>query len=489
MTAELGRRIVQPILSSTRCFKRVYSDGIKGSNLKIAVVGSGPAGFYTAYRAMTLLPGCKVDLYESFPIPFGLARFGVAPDHPEVKNCQEKFEEVARSPNFRFVGNVKVGEDVSLNALTENYNSLVFAYGASIDRELGIPGENLDGVYSAKDFVGWYNGFPQCFNLNPLLSDSENAVIIGQGNVALDVARILLTPVDDLRKTDISEHALEQLSRSRVKNVKIVGRRGLLQSAFTNKEVRELFSLKNCSFVPLEDKYIRDYRKDLSSLKRQSKRLVDLIDKYTKPDSMPLPKKWSLEYLKSPLEFLPSNKNSSRVGSTIFEENILTEDKITGSFRALGSGSTVTMDSDIALRSIGYKSTPLTGFSDIGVQFNDKRGILVNEAGRVCGGSELKPIPGFYTAGWLKNGPTGVIAFTMGDSFDTAENLVQDYNLGILDLSPKLGFDGIKNAIKSRVVSWEDWEKIDKFEKANGAKLGKPREKFISTEQMLNVLG
>jgi adrenodoxin-NADP+ reductase len=196
---------------------------------RVAVIGSGPAGFYTAYRLMNKVENAVVDMYEQLPVPYGLVRFGVAPDHPEVKNCQEKFEEVAESPRFNYIGNVRVGHDVQLASLKPHYDAILFSYGASEDRKLGIPGEDLPGVFSARELVGWYNGLPQFQHLAPDLQAGEDAVIIGQGNVALDVARILLTPPDDLMHTDITEQALEFLRKSKVKNVKVVGRRGPLQ--------------------------------------------------------------------------------------------------------------------------------------------------------------------------------------------------------------------------------------------------------------------
>lgn len=196
---------------------------------RAAIVGSGPAGFYTAYRVMQRIEGSVIDMYEHLPVPFGLARYGVAPDHPEVKNCQEKFEEVAESSRFNFIGNVDVGHQIPLLALSSHYDAVVFAYGSSKDNKLGIPGEHLNGVYSARQFVGWYNGLPEFADLNPRLDHGDQAVVIGQGNVALDVARVLLAPLDQLRGTDMAQHALEALSRSRIKSVRVVGRRGPMQ--------------------------------------------------------------------------------------------------------------------------------------------------------------------------------------------------------------------------------------------------------------------
>ena len=197
--------------------------------LRIAIIGSGPAGFYTAHRLLQKVPDAVIDMYEQLPVPYGLVRFGVAPDHPEVKNCQDTFEEVAQSPRFNYIGNIRVGHDIELAKLKPHYDAMLFSYGADEDRRLGIPGEDLEGVLSARAFVGWYNGLPQFQGLKPDLLSGEHAVIVGQGNVALDVARILLAPLDHLRKTDITEQAIQALSESKVKHVRVVGRRGPLQ--------------------------------------------------------------------------------------------------------------------------------------------------------------------------------------------------------------------------------------------------------------------
>lgn len=197
--------------------------------LRIAIIGSGPAGFYTAHRLLQKVQDAVIDMYEQLPVPYGLVRFGVAPDHPEVKNCQDTFEEVAQSPRFNYIGNVRVGHDIELAKLKPHYDAMLFSYGADEDRRLGIPGEDLKGVFSARAFVGWYNGLPQFQNLKPDLQSGEHAVVVGQGNVALDVARILLAPLDHLKRTDITEQAIQALSESRIKHVRVVGRRGPLQ--------------------------------------------------------------------------------------------------------------------------------------------------------------------------------------------------------------------------------------------------------------------
>nr|CAE85524.1 related to NADPH:adrenodoxin oxidoreductase precursor, mitochondrial [Neurospora crassa] len=380
--------------------------------LRVAVIGSGPAGFYTTYKLMAKIQGTKVDMYESLPVPFGL-------------NCQEKFEEVASSPDFRFIGNVSVGTKsdhpdgltVPLASLFRHYNAIIFAYGAAQDRKLGIPGEDqLKGVYSAREFVGWYNGLPQHANLNPDLTQGEEAVVIGQGNVALDVARMLLEDVDVLRKTDIAAHALETLSQSRVKRVHVVGRRGPMQAAFTIKEVRELMKLSNVSFHPVDTSLLPP---DLKSLPRAPRRLMEMLAKGTTAISQSpseTAKSWSLDFCLTPKAFSPSSSSSTptstQLASTTFERTTLSPSPFDPNAYALPTGETLTLPSSIAFRSIGYKSTPLPEFSDINIPFDERRGIISNDGrGRVqheerTRGAEMShgSFPGLYCAGWVKTG-------------------------------------------------------------------------------------
>jgi adrenodoxin-NADP+ reductase len=515
----------------------------------MAVIGSGPAGFYTAYRVMSRVQGAKVDMYEQLPVPFGLVRFGVAPDHPEVKvrlsfstrlkdillkpcvqNCQEKFEEVASSPDFTFVGNASIGHPsthpggvtIPLQTLLRNYDGVVFAYGASRDKTLGIPGESLKGIYSAREFVGWYNGLPEFTDLAPDLTQGEDAVLIGQGNVALDVARMLLEDVDRLRKTDITEHALETLSRSRIKRVHVVGRRGpmqvraskietrsldrisgidLVQAAFTIKEIRELMKLPDVAFNSFDASLIPD---DVKKLPRAQKRLMEILLKGSPTDSTQAAKSWFLDFCLSPKAFNSSSGDPSRVASTQFEKTQLSSPFDTSAFTT-GTGEMVDIPSSVVFRSIGYKSVALDGFSDLGVPFYDKRGIIQNDGqGRVQhearsydGAMGVSHFPGLYCAGWVKRGPTGVIASTMIDAFATADAIAQDWaakapflNEGSRD-HEAAGWDAVKTQVdshKARIVTWEEWQKIDRVEKERGQKAGKEREKFTRTADMLAVV-
>ncbi|TWU75581.1 NADPH-adrenodoxin reductase [Metarhizium rileyi] len=458
---------------------------------------------------MSKLPNAYVDMYESLPVPFGLVRHGVAPDHPEVKNCQEKFENIASSPRFRFIGNVSVGSSsraneqggVKLRTLMHHYDSVLFAYGASEDKKLGIPGEStLKGIYSARQFVGWYNGLPECSDLDPTLLNAQEVVIIGQGNVALDVARILLEDKDVLKKTDITEYALAKLSQSRVKRVHVVGRRGPVQAAFTIKEVRELMKLPSVAFLPVDRSLIP---MDLHSLPRASKRLMGVILKGSEVRHEETAKSWSLDNCLSPRRFLGDRESPQDVARTEFNITKLT-DTFNPSSEAIQTDQILQLPSEIVFRSVGYKSVALPEFAAMGIQFDESRGIVKNDGlGRVTQSlaadqhmSISRHVPGLYCAGWVKRGPTGVIASTMQDAFITAEAIVQDWVSGAKFLRPKgstaaQGWDGVRqdsNSHLERRVSWDQWLQIDRAEKQGGKRLGKEREKFTNIQDMLAII-
>ncbi|KAK6346866.1 NADPH-adrenodoxin reductase [Orbilia brochopaga] len=463
---------------------------------RLAIIGAGPSGFYAAYRVQSKLPTAKIDMYEALPVPFGLVRFGVAPDHPEVKFCINKFDEVARHPNFTFIGNTPIGSDAGrlpFPALLPHYDAILLSYGASEDKKLGIEGEDkLSGIHSARAFVGWYNGLPEHRDLNPdLASGDGKAVIIGQGNVALDVARILLTDVDELRKTDITEYALEALSRSKIKEVEVVGRRGPLQVAFTIKEVRELMRLAAVGFKPIDPTLIS---RPLEDLPRPQKRLLETV--ITGSKQYPDLKNWGLSFFSSPRKFLSSSAAPSKLSHIRFENTEPDPDSINE--RVRGTGVTKDVYASLAFRSIGYRSQPLQGMVEAGVPFDRRRGIISNSLGRVVkpapGGGEMQ-VPGLYTTGWVRRGPTGVIASTMIDAFDAGDNIVNDWRTGVEFLGKnrknKAGWDAVKVQHQKRgikAVHWNDWDKIDEAEKQRGQKVGKEREKFGTVDEMLAVL-
>ncbi|KAI0098197.1 hypothetical protein GGR51DRAFT_552619 [Nemania sp. FL0031] len=472
-----------------------------GRPFRVAIVGSGPAGFYTASRIISRMDRAKVDMFEALPVPYGLVRFGVAPDHPEVKNCRDKFEEVASSPNFTFIGNVAIGNQgnhfqgctIPLASLMRHYDAVVFAYGASKDKKLGIPNESkLKGIYSAREFVGWYNGLPEFADLAPDLTQGDEAVIIGQGNVALDVARMMLENVDVLRKSDITEAAIETLSKSRIKRVHIVGRRGPMQAAFTIKEARELMKLQGVSFHPIDMKLLPP---KLSELSRAPRRLMELLVKGSTSHPEHSTKSWSLDFCLSPTGF--NGTPDGQVKSTTFERTSL-QSRTDPASSVKRIGEKLQIPSSVVFRSIGYKSVALPGFTEAGILFDDEKGVIQNDGfGRVLqadGNSEggTVPLPGVYCAGWVKRGPTGVIASTMQDAFITADAIALDRMVGdsFIDSEKNHGWEALRTEVdkdKCRVIQWEDWKKIDKAERERGLVMGKEREKFTSISDMLGA--
>ncbi|XP_032097663.1 NADPH:adrenodoxin oxidoreductase, mitochondrial isoform X12 [Sapajus apella] len=452
---------------------------------QICVVGSGPAGFYTAQHLLKQHPQAHVDIYEKQPVPFGLVRFGVAPDHPEVKNVINTFTQTAHSGRCAFWGNVEVGRDVTVPELREAYHAVVLSYGAEDHRALEIPGEELPGVCSARAFVGWYNGLPENQELKPDLS-CDTAVILGQGNVALDVARILLTPPEHLEKTDITKAALGVLRQSQVKTVWLVGRRGPLQVAFTIKELREMIQLPGTrpildpvDFLGLQDR--------LKEVPRPRKRLMELLlrtamEKPGREEAAhwaSASRAWGLRFFRSPQQVLPSPDGRGAAGVRLAVTRL---EGVGEATRAVPTGVMEDLPCGLVLSSIGYKSRPI----DPSVPFDSKLGVIPNVEGRVT------DVPGLYCSGWVKRGPTGVIATTMTDSFLTGQTLLQDLKAGLLPSGPRPGSAAIQALLSSRgvqPVSFSDWEKLDAEEVARGQSTGKPREKLVDPQEMLCLLG
>ncbi|XP_060849672.1 NADPH:adrenodoxin oxidoreductase, mitochondrial [Rhopalosiphum padi] len=427
----------------------------------VGIIGAGPAGFYCAQQLLKKIPSCQIDIYERLPVPFGLVRYGVAPDHPEVKNVINTFTKTASNENVRFIGNVSLGSDISLAQLKHSYNAVVLAYGADEDKKLNIPGENLSNVISATKFIGWYNGLPADKNIK-LDLNVEHAVIVGQGNVALDVARILLTPVDKLRKTDITEYSLETLTQSKVKKITLIGRRGPLQVAFTIKELREMLKLPGVSTNFYEDQ-INDIDKIISDLPRPRKRLIQLMyDASQKTEVQD--KLFDLLFLRTPI---------SIIGTTTIEGIKLAVNHLEGE-NAVVTDEKYTLKCDIAFRSIGYRSVQ----ADPDVPFDNIS-------------STVPQSIGVYSVGWLSSGPVGVILSTMSNAFQAASLIGQHFDKGLLS-EQKPGYNYISKILENKgiiTVDWNGWTKIDKVEVERGIKHGKPREKIVDVDEMLQIGG
>ncbi|XP_062136565.1 NADPH:adrenodoxin oxidoreductase, mitochondrial [Drosophila sulfurigaster albostrigata] len=466
-----------------RQFFNVYNNSFSTSAIKsqsvqqvaqpkrICIVGAGPAGFYAAQYLLKQLSDCSVDIVEKLPVPFGLVRFGVAPDHPEVKNVINTFTKTAENPRLRFFGNVTLGTDVTLQELRERYHAVLLTYGADQDRELELHNEQQAHVISARKFVAWYNGLPGAEQLQPDLS-GRDVTIVGQGNVAVDVARMLLSPIDNLKVTDTTEYALEALANSKVERVHLVGRRGPLQAAFTIKELREMLKLPQVE-TRWRPEDFTGVDAQLDKLQRPRKRLTELMLKslgeQSNRQSGDISKQFLPIFLRAPKAIV---EREMEFAITEVQEN-----------SAVATSATEKLPADLILRSIGYKSS----CADAGINFDARRGQVCNEQGRVLQDKETKQTaPGLYVAGWLGTGPTGVILTTMNGAFAVAKTICDDIAANAFDTtSLKPGFDPSNKPI----VTWEGWQRIDKHETEAGKAKGKPREKIVSIPEMLRIAG
>jgi ferredoxin/flavodoxin---NADP+ reductase len=447
--------------------------------LRIAIVGSGPSAFYAAEGLFKSGRAVQVDMLERLPAPYGLVRHGVAPDHQKLKEPIRVYEGIARDPGFRLFGNVTVGTDVGVEHLKAAYHAVLFCCGAETDRRLGIPGEDLPGSHTATEFVGWYNAHPDYRDRQFDLTQ-DVAVIIGQGNVAIDVARILAKTVDELRHTDIAEHALDSLAASRIREIHLIGRRGPAQAKFTTKEFRELGELADCEPVVAAGDLDLN-RESLAELEQRAgavaKKNLDVLKGFATRAARGARRRVFLRFLLSPVEL----RGSGRVEQVLLERNRLEG----GPFQqvARGSGEQVIQPAGLLFRSIGYRGVAIPG-----VPFDARQGVFPNKAGRILDEAGV-PILGLYASGWIKRGPTGIIGTNRADSLATLQSLLADVDS--LDTGPKPGADGVPALTSARglqLVAFEDWLVIDRAEVERGAAKGKPREKFTRREEMLGLL-
>lgn len=463
-------------------------------DLHVCIVGSGPAGFYTADKLLKSSDEINIDMLERLPMPFGLVRSGVAPDHPETKIVTNQFTKIASSPRLSFFGNVHVGKDIALQELRHLYDVIVLAYGAESDNILGVPGENLPGVFSAREFVWWYNAHPDCVNLPVDLQSTDTAVVLGQGNVAIDVARILLRPVHDLLTTDIAQHALSALLSSKIKKVYLVGRRGPAQIACTAKELRELLGIKEVEvIVQPSDLVTTSQDEEEMKASRIRRRVYDLLCKAAQPKaSVPnlgSNKELHFVFYRQPAKLL-ALENGQGVAGVQLEKTVLQVETGSGQQRAIGTGVFEDLSSGLVLKSVGYKSIPLEGLS-----FDNQKGVVPNVHGRV-----LKvPIhmdnptfePGLYVVGWLKRGPTGIIGTNLICADEVVASISEDAKSGTLPKDPPhTGNAGLQELLLERgihFVSFPNWQQINTFEIAEGSKKGKPREKLTSLPETLKA--
>lgn len=452
--------------------------GSEQNPLRVAVVGSGPSGFYATEALLRAEPKVLVDMFERLPSPFGLVRSGVAPDHPKLKQAISVYEQIAESTEFSFLGNVTIGQDISVAELRECYHAVVFTCGAETDRRLGIPGEYLSGSHAATEFVGWYNGHPDYRDLSFDLSQ-DTAVVIGQGNVAVDVCRVLAKTVDELKHSDIAQHALEVLADSRIRDIYMIGRRGPAQAKFTHQELRELGDLAECEPVVDADELELNpaSREELADRRNRANiKSYEVLQQFASRPPPTRRRRCHIQFLRSPVEL---------IGDVSLERVVLEMNRLEGEPSrqvARPTGDRVEIACSVLFRSIGYRGVPMPG-----VPFDERRGVFPNKDGRILDGDAV--VSGLYVAGWIKRGPTGIIGTNRADSVATVQALLED--LPKLDGNAKPGSERLARVLADRgvrVVSYADWQKINAAEVKRGEAVGKPREKFTRVEEMLTVL-
>jgi ferredoxin/flavodoxin---NADP+ reductase len=452
------------------------------SPVRIAVVGAGPAGFYAAGHLLKDSAGrIEVDMIERLPTPWGLVRSGVAPDHPKIKSVTRVYEKTAAHPRFRYFGNVELGRHVSREELRAHYHAILYATGAPADRPLQIPGEALAGSWAATDFVGWYNGHPDHPDLEFDLS-CERAVVIGNGNVALDVARMLLVPHEALARTDIADHALHALERSAIREVLVAGRRGPAQAAFTNPELLELEELTGAEVVVDPAELDRALAVPDPTAGRTAETNVRILRDYAARAGAGAGarRRIVLRFLLSPLELLPGE--GGRVGAVRFVRNELTAAP-GGRLRAEPTGELETIPAGLVLRAIGYRGVALPG-----VPFDERGAVIHNEHGRVLG--PAGPLPGEYAVGWIKRGPTGVIGTNKKDAQETVDAVLEDLAAGLLPEPSAPSPAELLRTLRARqpeLVTYAGWSEIDRHERARGESAGRPRVKLTRIEELLRA--
>jgi ferredoxin--NADP+ reductase len=460
--------------------------GTQDNPLRVAIVGSGPAGFYAAGHLVKNKANpdlvIQVDMYDRLPTPWGLVRAGVAPDHPNIKAVSRVYEKTAAHPEFRFFGNVEFGADITHDDLFERYHAVIYAVGAQTDKHMGIPGEDLPGSWAATEFVAWYNGHPDYRDLEFDLS-CKTAVVIGNGNVAMDVTRMLAVPYDVLAKTDTTDHALEVLKESQVERVVVLGRRGPAQAAFTNPELLELRDLTEADVhVDPRDMELDEHSRLAIEAEGEltHRRNVEILTGYSQAEPTGRPKRIELRFLVSPVAI----KGDGKVEAIEIVRNELYRDA-DGRLRARSTEQHETIECGLVFRSIGYRGVPLPG-----VPFDESHAVIPNEGGRIQDPHDQGFVRGEYAVGWIKRGPTGVIGTNKRDAQETVDFLIEDLREGRLLEPPNPSRDSLEELLAERKpdhVTYAGWEAIDAAEKAAGEPQGRPRVKLCSFEELLEA--
>jgi ferredoxin--NADP+ reductase len=444
--------------------------------LRAAIVGAGPSGFYTSDQLLKV--GFAVDLYDALPTPFGLVRAGVAPDHPKIKSVTRMYAKTATHERFRFFGGVSLGRHVTREELRARYSVVVYAIGTATDNRLGIPGEDRPGSYPATEFVAWYNGHPEFadhqFDLN-----GGRAVVIGNGNVAIDVARILVLDPAELAPTDTADHAIDAFGMAGVTEVVLLGRRGPAEAAFTNPELRELGELERADVIvdPAQLEGV-ELAPDADATRRRN---VEILREYAQRTPSGRSHRLELRFLRSPTEILGEGSDGPVTGVRVAVNELVTGPD--GRVRAVPTGAEEVIECGLVLRSIGYRGLPLAG-----IPFDETRGLIRNEGGRVH--DEAGCCPGEYVVGWIKRGPSGVIGTNKKDAADTVARIVEDRDAGALPTPATDDPAAIEAWLATRApdhVTWAGWEAIDAHESSLGEPSGRPRVKLVRLEELLRA--
>jgi ferredoxin--NADP+ reductase len=450
----------------------------------VAIVGAGPAGFYAADKLLrTPDLEVEVELFDRLPTPWGLVRAGVAPDHPNIKAVSRVYEKTAALPGFRFHGNVEVGTQISHEELLAHHHAVIYAVGAAGDRRLGIPGEDLAGSHGATEFVAWYNGHPDASDFAFDLQ-GERAVVVGNGNVALDVARMLVLTREELAVTDIADHALEALAESNIEEVVVLGRRGPAQAAYTTPELKELGELSDADVIVDEAEATLDGASqmyvDSDAADKTTRNNVRIVQEYAERPPSGKRKRVVLRYLVSPVELIGDEHGHVRAIKVVRNEPVAAED---GSIRAKATDVEEILECSLVMRSIGYRGLPLEG-----VPFDEGAATIANAAGRVTDPETREPVPGVYTAGWIKRGPSGVIGTNKKCANETVALLLSDHAEGRL-VAPTGSAADLDALLDDRAngarVDYAAWERIDAFERAAGEAQGRPRVKLTRIPELV----
>jgi ferredoxin--NADP+ reductase len=459
--------------------------GTESHPLRVAIFGSGPAAFYAAEHLFKQKQFViEVDMFDRLPVPFGLVRYGVAPDHLKIKQVTKVFDHIAANPRFRFFGNVEFGQDVKLAELQEYYHQILFATGAQTDRRMGIPGEDLAGSFPATEFVAWYNGHPDYRDRQWNLA-VESAAVVGIGNVAIDVARLLCLTREELLASDAADYAVEALSNSQIKTVYLLGRRGPAQAAFTNPEIKEVGELAEADIVTRADETQLDEISAASIADdRSSKAKVEILQSYAVERPLDRPRRLNLRFLVSPVELF--GDADGRVAKMKMVRNTLVASE-TGSLSAKATDQYEAIDVGLVFRSVGYRGVPLPD-----VPFHDRWGVILNERGRVIDPESKQPLVGLYTSGWIKRGPSGVVGTNKPDSVETVTCMLEDFSTGSLLQPSHEDAASAAQLISQRqpdYFSYADWKRLDELEQERGKASGRPRVKFTSMTEMKKTLG